>query len=56
MKKIEVSIQVPDDMSWEDVKELEDDLSCACGDVLKAYNLKRLSHTRRIESDYSDRR
>lgn len=52
-KSIEVSVQVPEDLSWEKVTELEDDLSQAAGRVLKNHGLKRLSHKRRIEADYT---
>lgn len=52
-KAIELRIEIPGDMSWEEVKELEDELSFQCGEVLKKYDLQRLSHTRRVEADYS---
>jgi len=55
MKSVELSIQVPENISWDELTELEDELSEAAGEVLKEKGFSRQSHTRRVEADYSQR-
>lgn len=56
MKAIEISVQVPEDISWDKLTELEDGMSEAAGEVLREHGLARQSHTRRVEADYTERR
>lgn len=52
-KTLELSIELPTDLDWEELTKIEDECSEAVGDVLKEHGLERNEHTRRVEADYS---
>lgn len=51
---IELRLKVPHDTDWGDMKEIEDEISEAAGEILESYGLDRQSHRRIVEADYSD--
>jgi len=55
-KTLTVSVEVPADMDWSDLAELEDKMSKAVGEVMKEHGLERDAHERKIKSDYRSRR
>jgi hypothetical protein len=52
-KWIELRVQIPDEASWEEVKNIEDEISEAAGEILKNHKMKRKSHKRTVTADYS---
>lgn len=52
-RHIEVKVEVPSDLSWEEIVEIEDEMSEAVGDILKDHGLSRNTHKRIVDSDYS---
>lgn len=53
---IELKVEVPNDLSWEEIRNIEDEISEAAGDILKEHGLARRSHRRIVQADYTDRR
>ncbi len=55
-KSVELSIELPSNLDWDEITEIEDGLSEAAGEVLKGHGLSRSSHTRHVVADYSQPR
>jgi len=53
-KSVELRIELPSNLEWEELAEIEDEISEAAGEVLKDHELDRTSHTRRVVADYSE--
>ena len=53
---VELKLQVPSDLSWDEIKSIEDEISEAAGEILQDHGLERSSHHRIVEADYSSRR
>jgi hypothetical protein len=51
-KTIEVSVEVPETLEWQEIANIEDEVSGAVGQLLAARGLDRKSHTRRVEAVY----
>ena len=55
-RKVTVSVELPSDMDWETLAEIEDQMSESVGDVLKSHGLERSTHERTVSADYSKSR
>ncbi len=53
-KSVELRIELPSNLEWEELAEIEDEISEAAGEVLKEHELSRSSHTRRVVADYTE--
>jgi len=53
-KWIELRVRVPADSSWEEIRQIEDEIAEESGKILKKHGLKRKSHKRTVTSDYSE--
>lgn len=51
-RTIEVSVEVPDNLTWQEVALIEDEMSKAAGDILLDHGFERQSHTRRVKAVY----
>jgi len=55
-RKVTVTVELPSDIDWQTLAQIEDEISESAGDVLKSHGLERNSHERRVSADYSERR
>lgn len=51
---VKIRVEIPNDLPWEEIKNIEDQISEATGEILAEHNLERQSHHRIVEADYTE--
>lgn len=54
-RTVELKVQLPHDLSWEEIRSIEDEISEAAGEILNSHGLERNSHHRIVEADYTSK-